>query len=54
MLSISRVLAVKPLGPVQLHVPPLAGQGPRLTEVVVEDTVAALEDGVIQAPLTSM
>ncbi|MGA2087271.1 MAG: hypothetical protein ABSG60_17320 [Terracidiphilus sp.] len=33
MPSISREVEVKPLGPVQLHDPPLSGCGPRLTAV---------------------
>lgn len=31
MLSISREVDVNPLGPVQLHVPPVAGCGARFT-----------------------
>jgi hypothetical protein len=47
MLSISRAVEVKPLGPVQLHVP-LDGCGPRFTVAVVELTVA--EDPQAQLP----
>jgi hypothetical protein len=41
-LSISRAVEVKPFGPVQAHVPPLVGCGPRSTVALVEDTVALL------------
>jgi hypothetical protein len=50
MLSISRAVEVKPLGPVQDHDPPVSGCGPRSTVAVVEVTVA--EDSSVQTPPT--
>jgi hypothetical protein len=42
MLSISREVEVKPLGPVQLQEPPVNGCGPRFTVAAVEVTEALL------------
>ena len=47
MLLSTREVDVKPFGPVQLHVPPLCGCGPRFT-VAPEFTVALLD--CCQAP----
>ncbi len=42
ILSISRVVEVKPLGPLQLQEPPVNGCGPRFTVEAVEVTEALL------------
>ena len=52
MLSISRALEVKPLGPLQDQLPPLTGCGPMVTAVEVEVTVALVS--AAQVPLTEM
>ena len=54
MLSISREVEVKPLGPVQAHDPPLLGCGPRSTAVEVEATVAELTPAALQTPATEI
>jgi hypothetical protein len=48
MLSISREVEVKPLGPVQAHDPPLVGCGPRLTAV---PEATEILDSCTQPPL---
>jgi hypothetical protein len=53
MLLIWRAEDVKPLGPVQLHVP-VRGCGPRYTAVVVELTVAADSSVHVEPPFTEM
>jgi hypothetical protein len=52
MLLIWRAVDVNPLGPVQLHDPPVTGCGPRSTTVAVEVTVALVSS--VQVPLTEM
>jgi hypothetical protein len=54
MLSISREVEVKPLGPVQAHDPPVSGHGPRSTAVEVEVTVAELTPAALQTPATEI
>jgi hypothetical protein len=51
MLSISREVEVKLLGPVQAQLPPLVGQGPRFT-AVPEATVTELTPAALQVPAT--
>jgi hypothetical protein len=52
MLSISRELEVKPLGPVQLQPVAVSGQGPRLTEVPGA-TESALSGVEFQTPFSA-
>ena len=54
MLLIWRAVEVNPFGPVQLHVPPLMGCGPRSTAVVVELTVAADSCTQVEPPFTEI
>jgi hypothetical protein len=54
MLLICRAVEVYPLGPVQLHDPPLVGCGPRSTAVLVVVTVAADSSVQVEPPFTEM
>jgi hypothetical protein len=54
MLLIWREVEVKPLGPVQLHDPPLTGCGPRSTAVLVEDTVTVFSSVQLPPPFTEI
>jgi hypothetical protein len=53
MLSISREVEVKPLGPVQLQLPPVSGHGPRFT-AVPEATLTVLSPAALQTPATEI
>lgn len=50
ILSISRAVDVNPLGPVQFHVPPVRGCGPRFT--VAPDAAVTLATCCQAAPFT--
>jgi hypothetical protein len=54
MLLIWRAVEVNPLGPVQLHDPPLIGCGPMSTTVVVEATVAVVSCVQVEPPFTEI
>ena len=54
MLLIWREVDVYPLGPLQLHAPPLVGCGPRSTAVLVEVTVAEDSSVQVEPPFTEM